>query len=79
MFSGWIWGIFNIQIQRDKGHKLMLFIFQNKDKDFLGICQYGLDPFCLSLLTDRHLKVRSNSILWTKARLRLRVTLTRKS
>ena len=65
MFSRWIWGIFNNQIQSDKRHKLMLFIFQNKDKDLLGIYQYGCDPFCVSLLTDRHLKVRSNSILFT--------------
>ena len=65
MFSRWIWGIFNIQIQSDRGHKLMLFMFQNKDKDLLGIYQYGCDPFCVSLLTDRHLKVRSNSILFT--------------
>ena len=41
----------------------MLFMFQNKDKDLLGIYQYGCDPFCVSLLTDRHLKVRSNKIL----------------
>ena len=65
MFSRWIWGIFNIQIQRDRGHKLILFMFQNKDKDLLGIYQYGCDPFWVSLLTDRHLKVRSNSILFT--------------
>ena len=43
----------------------MLFMVQNKDKDLLGIYQYGCDPFCVSLLTDRHLKVRSNSILFT--------------
>ena len=43
----------------------MLFMFQNKDKDLLGIYQYGCDPFCVSLLPDRHLKVRSNSILFT--------------
>ena len=65
MFSRWIWGVFSIQIQSDRGHKLMLFMFQNKDKDLLGIYQYGGDPFCVSLLTDRHLKVRSNSILFT--------------
>ena len=65
MFSRWIWGIFNIQIQSDREHKLMLFMFQNKDTDLLGIYQYGCDPFCVSLLTDRHLKVRSNSILFT--------------
>ena len=66
MFSRWIWGIFNIQIQSDRRHKLMLFMFQNKDKDLLlGIYQYGYDPFCVSLLIDRHLKVRSNSILFT--------------
>ena len=65
MFSRWIWGIFNIQIQSDRGHKLMLFMFQNKDKHLLGIYQYGCDPFCVSLLTDMHLKVRSNSILFT--------------
>ena len=34
-------------------------MFQNKDKYLLGICQYGYDPFCVSLLTDRHLKVHS--------------------
>ena len=65
MFSRWIWGIFNIQSQSDRGHKLMLFKVQNKNKDLLGIYQYGCDPFCVSLLTDRHLKVRSNSILFT--------------
>ena len=43
----------------------MLFMFQNKDKDLLGIYQYGCDPFCVSLLTERRLKVRSNSILFT--------------
>ena len=47
MFSRWIWGIFNIQIQNDRGHKLMLFMFQNKDKDLLDIYQYGCDPFCV--------------------------------
>ena len=36
-------------------------MFQNKDKDLLGIYQYGYDPFCMSLLTDRHLKVRCHS------------------
>ena len=59
-------GNFNIQIQSDRGHKLMLFMFQNKAKDLLGIYQYGCDPFCVSLLlvTDRHLKIHSNSILF---------------
>ena len=65
MFSRWIWGIFNIQIQSDRGHTLMLFMFQNKYKDLLGIHQYGCDPFCVSLLTDRHLKVRATRILFT--------------
>ena len=37
MFSRWIWFIYNIQIQGDRGHKLMLFMFQNKNKDLLGI------------------------------------------
>ena len=36
-------------------------MFQNKDKDILGIYKYGCDPFCVSLLTDRRLKVRSNT------------------
>ena len=36
-------------------------MFHNKDKDLLGIYKYGCDPFCVSLLTDRHLKVRSNT------------------
>ena len=40
IFSRWIWGIFNIQIQSDRGHTLMLFMFQNKDKDLPGIYQY---------------------------------------
>ena len=39
MFSRWILGISNIQIQHNRGHKLMLFMFQNKDKDLLGIYQ----------------------------------------
>ena len=43
----------------------MLFMFQNKDKDLLGVYQCGCDPFCVSVLTDRHLKVGSNSILFT--------------
>ena len=33
-------------------------MFQNKDKDLLGIYQCGYDPFWVSLLTDRHFKVR---------------------
>ena len=65
MFSRWIWGIFNIHIQSDREHKSMLFMFHNKDKDLLGIYQYGCNPFRVSLLTDRHLKVRFNSILFT--------------
>ena len=65
MFSRWIWGIFNIQTQSDRGHKLMLFMVPNKNKNLLGIYQYCCDPFCVSLQTDRHLKVRSNSILFT--------------
>ena len=36
----------------------MKFMLQNKDKDLLGIYQCGYNPFCVSLLTDRHLKVR---------------------
>ena len=36
-------------------------MFQDKDKDLLGIYQYGYDPFCVSLLTDRHLKVRRHA------------------
>ena len=43
----------------------MLLMFQNKDKDLLGIYQYGCNPFCVSLLTDRHLTVCSSSILFT--------------
>ena len=39
----------------------MKFMLQNKDKDLLGIYQCGWDPFGVSLLTDRHLKVRSNT------------------
>ena len=61
MFSCWILCILNVQIQIDKGHELILFMFQNKDKDLLDIYQYGCDPFCVSLLTDRHLKVRCNT------------------
>ena len=32
-------------------------MFQNIDKDLLCNYQHGHDPFCVSLLTDRHLKV----------------------
>ena len=39
----------------------MLFMFPNKDKDLLGIYQYGCDPFCVPLLTDGHLKVRCHT------------------
>ena len=53
-------------------------MFQNKDKDLLGIYKYGCDPFCVSLLTYRHLKVRSNTdfVMISRQRrvLRLRVT-----
>ena len=55
----------------------MLFMFQNKDKDLLGIYQYGCDPFCVSLLTDRHLRVLLTAFYLrfrTNARLRLHVT-----
>ena len=61
MFSRWILHIFTAQIQREQGHKFMKFMFQNKDKDLLGIYQYGYDLFCVSLLTDRHLKVRCHA------------------
>ena len=37
----------------------MLFMFQNKDKDLLGIYQYGVIHSACHCLTDRHLKVRS--------------------
>ena len=39
----------------------MNFMFQNKDKNLLGIYQYGYDPFCASLLSDLHLKVRCHT------------------
>ena len=39
----------------------MYFVLQNKDKDLLDVYQYGCDPFCMSLLTDRHLKVHCNT------------------
>ena len=42
-------------------HKLMKFMLQNKDKDLLGIYQCDYNPFCVSLLTDRHLKVRCHA------------------
>ena len=35
--------------------------FKLKTKDLLGIYQYGYNPFCVSLLTDRHLKVRCST------------------
>ena len=53
MFSHWIFHIFTAQI--------MKFMLQNKDKDLLGSDQCGYDPFCVSLLTDRHLKVRCHT------------------
>ena len=61
MFSRCMWDIFNIQIQSDRRHKVILFMVLHKDRDLLGIYQYGCDPFC----TDGHLKVRSKSILFT--------------
>ena len=39
----------------------MKFMLQNKNKDLLGIYQCGYAPFCVSLLTDRHLKVRRHA------------------
>ena len=39
----------------------MEFMLQNKDKALLGIYQCGYDPFWVSLLTDRHLKVRCHT------------------
>ena len=78
MFSRWILHIFKVQIQSERGHKLIQFMFQNKDKDLLGIYQYGCDPFCVSLLTERHLKVHCDTDFvlhfQTKALLCLRVT-----
>ena len=50
-----------LKFKVNKGIKLMKFMLQNKDKDLLGIYQCGYDPFCLSLLTDRHLKVRCHT------------------
>ena len=38
-------------------------MFQSKDKDLLGIYKYGCDPFCVSLLTDRHLKVTNTDFV----------------
>ena len=39
-------------------------MLQNNDKDLLGIDQCGYDPFCVSLLTDRHLKFVVTLILF---------------
>ena len=39
----------------------MKFMFQDKVKDLLGIDQCGYDPFCVSLRTYRHLKVRCHT------------------
>ena len=61
MFSRWILHIFTAQIQSQQAHKLMKFMLQNKDKDLLGIYQCGYDPFCVPLLTDRHLKLRCHT------------------
>ena len=35
----------------------MKFMFQDNDKDLLGIYQCGYDPLCVSLTTYRDLKV----------------------
>ena len=40
MFSHWIWGIFNIQIQTERGHKLMEIICHIKFKDLLDIYKW---------------------------------------
>ena len=49
----WILGIFNVQIQSERG--LMRHI---KVKDLLvfDLCKWGCGPFCVSLLIDRCFK-----------------------
>ena len=42
----------------------MYFVFQDKYKYLLDVYQYGCDPFCMSLLPDRHLKVCCNTDLF---------------
>ena len=60
ILSRWISRIFNDQIQSKRGLTLINLCFKVKT-DLLGIYKYGCDPFCVSLLTDRHLKVHSNT------------------
>ena len=61
IISRWTSRIFNAQIQSKRGLTWIKYMFQNKDKDLPGIYKYGCDPLCVSLLTDRHLKVLSNT------------------
>ena len=60
MFSRWIWGIFNIQIQSDTGHELVIAFIFHTDKyqvSYLVFISMVVISFCMPLLTDRHLKV----------------------
>ena len=51
-FLPWIWGIFNVQIQSERGRKFMKLMCHIKVKDLLDICKWGCGQFCVSLLTD---------------------------
>ena len=54
MFSRWIWGIFNIKIQSERGHKfvyLMCHININID-----VYQCSCGSFSVPLLTDKTFK-----------------------
>ena len=56
MFSRWIWGIFKVQIQSEWGHEIVQLIGHINVEDLVDIYKGGCGPFCVSLLTYRHLK-----------------------
>ena len=52
-------------MQIEKGHKFTLIMCHMNVEDLLDIHKYGCGPFCVSLLTDRHLKGLARVILFT--------------
>ena len=61
MFLRWILRIFNAQIQSERGTNQCNLCFKIKTKTYLVFISMGCDPFYVSLVTDRHLKVRCNT------------------
>ena len=45
-------GIFNVQIQSERGHKFVQLMCNIKVKDLLDIYKWDCGPFCVSLMTE---------------------------